>query len=184
MPLKHYLRYDAFDIEANNLYYDVTKLWCSSHIDCFEEDSPAVNVRPENIEELGARLLEAKNNKVVVVGHNIVDYDLPAVEKILGISLDGIAFIDTLVLSRALEPDREGGHSLKMWGKRLGILKGTYGEDEGDTAWDKFSEEMMEYCEQDVRVTVGTLHALMEEAGVTEENIHLLVQIYVSPVVV
>lgn len=176
----NYQTFEAFDIEANNLYHDVTKLWCSSHIDI--DTGCVTEFRPECIETLGERLLQCKLNNIVVVGHNIVDYDIPAIEKVLGVNLDGLAFIDTLVLSRALEPDREGGHSLKTWGKRLGILKGTYGEDEGEAAWDKFSEDMMEYCTQDVKVTVALLKYLTEKcAGIPREQLYKIVQVYDSP---
>lgn len=176
----HYQTFEGFDIETDNLYQDVTRLWCSSHID-FDNECP-VEYRPECVESVGEHLLRCKLNNIVVVGHNIVDFDLPAIEKVLGVDLDGIAFIDTLVVSRALEPDLEGGHSLKMWGKRLGILKGTYGEDEGETAWDKFSEDMMEYCTQDVRVTVALAHHLLEElAGIPRSEWYKVVQIYNSP---
>lgn len=176
----HYQIFDAFDIETDNLYEGVTRLWCSSHIDV---DSGCVTeYRPECNQSVGEHLLRCKRDGIVVVGHNIVDFDLPAIEKVLGVDLDGIAFIDTLVVSRALEPDLEGGHSLKMWGKRLGILKGTYGEDEGETAWDKFSEEMMEYCTQDVKVTVALVKYLLEKlAGIPREQWYKVVQIYNSP---
>lgn len=179
----NYLTFEAFDLEGNNLYYDITKLWCSVNID-IDTNCVTATSRPETIEEMGARLLYCKENNIVVVGHNVVDFDFPAVEKMLGIDLTGLAFVDTLVVSRAILPDREGGHSLKMWGKRLGILKGTYGEDEGDTAWDKFSEDMMVYCEQDVVVTVALFKHLMELIGLEREDWHTVVQVYTSPEVV
>lgn len=47
-----------------------------------------------------------------------------------------------------------GRHSLKAWGWRLGILKGTYAEDsEEEDAWAVFTPEMLDYCVQDVEVT-------------------------------
>lgn len=50
-----------------------------------------------------------------------------------------------------------GSHSLKAWGWRLQVYKGTYAEETED-AWSEFSWEMLDYCEQDVEVT----HALLE----------------------
>ena len=44
-------------------------------------------------------------------------------------------------------------HSLKAWGYRLGEYKGDYGEQEG--AWQTYSPEMLDYCKQDVQVTVA-----------------------------
>lgn len=48
-----------------------------------------------------------------------------------------------------------GSHSLKAWGLRLGVLKGNYGEQEA--AWDTFTPAMLDYCAQDVQVTLALL---------------------------
>ena len=42
----------------------------------------------------------------------------------------------------------KGRHSLDAWGYRLGENKGSY-----DKGWDVFSDEMLRYCIQDVKVT-------------------------------
>jgi DNA polymerase I-like protein with 3'-5' exonuclease and polymerase domains len=54
-----------------------------------------------------------------------------------------------------------GSHSLKAYGYRLGELKGTYGEQEN--AWDEYSEQMADYCEQDVRVTVKLFEKMLDK---------------------
>lgn len=56
-------------------------------------------------------------------------------------------------------PEKMGGiigsHSLAAWGHRLGEHKGEYRPDEGhDTKWISWNEEMDDYCDQDVVVTV------------------------------
>jgi len=56
-----------------------------------------------------------------------------------------------------LPPKLTGSHSLKAWGFRLKELKDEFGE---ETDWEHYSEEMLEYCEQDVRVTVKLFKAL------------------------
>ena len=43
-----------------------------------------------------------------------------------------------------------GSHSLKAYGYRLGLHKGDFGE---DTDWKEWSQEMQDYCVQDVKVT-------------------------------
>lgn len=103
----------------------------------------------------------------VIVGHNIIGYDIPVLEKLFpGWSPQG-KVLDTLVLSRLAYPDLQvidftrpssglprklyGSHSLKAWGFRLGVLKGEYGDTAG--AWDAWSPEMDEYCKQDIEVT-------------------------------
>lgn len=132
------------DIEANNLYMKVDLFHCAFIYDVNE--SKMMGFRPHQLSEYCEKLSEYD----VIVGHNLIDYDCPALKKLNGI-LDTKEVFDTIVLSRILEPDRLVGHSLKAWGKALGILKGEYGEQED--AWDVFSEDMFEYCEQDVAVT-------------------------------
>ncbi|MGL5015097.1 MAG: hypothetical protein ACRC6V_12550, partial [Bacteroidales bacterium] len=75
---------------------------------------------------------------------------------------------DTLVLSRMLEPDRIQGHSLDSWGKSLGCHKGDFGKQEN--AWEVFTEEMYEYCEQDVAVTLKLYEHLCGLAGFDPRN--------------
>ena len=111
-----------------------------------------------------------------VIGHNIINFDMRVLQLYFGIDFDidlegkqdtvmgnPCTITDTLVISRLLNPDRFGGHSLDSWGKRLGILKGDYGNQ--DNAWDTYTESMLEYCVQDVEVTEATYQALMEEWG-------------------
>lgn len=74
-----------------------------------------------------------------------------------------VRFVDLLVLSKLLNPDRLPGHKLDDWGKTLKYKKGDYGKKE--EAWDKFTPEMLEYCRQDVRLTTKVYEALIKEAG-------------------
>ena len=43
-----------------------------------------------------------------------------------------------------------GSHSLKAYGYRLGVYKGDFAK---DTDWKEWSQEMQDYCIQDVKVT-------------------------------
>ena len=43
-----------------------------------------------------------------------------------------------------------GSHSLKAYGYRLGVYKGDFGE---TSDWKEWSQEMQDYCVQDVKVT-------------------------------
>jgi DNA polymerase III epsilon subunit-like protein len=142
------------DLEANGLD-DATVAWCICAKDL--ETGEMFSYRPTELEQ-GMRLL---NNADELILHNGIDYDIPLLERLYGFTYNG-RIIDTLVLSKLLNPDLAGGHSLKSWGKRLGILKGTYAEDEGEDCWDTYSEEMLKYCEQDVEVTYALYIKLME----------------------
>lgn len=133
------------DIEGDNLYLKITKFHCAWVIDVITGER--WGFRSHQLSEYCDKLSEAD----VVIGHNIIDFDCPALAKLNSVLVTKTVF-DTIVLSRALEPDRIQGHGLKPWGKSLGILKGEYGEQED--AWDVFTEDMYDYCEQDVVVTL------------------------------
>lgn len=142
------------DIEANGLD-DATVAWCIVAKDL--ETKRVFSYRPTEIKQ-GLRMLKAAGS---LIAHNGIAYDLPLLERLYGFTYTGDV-IDTLVLSKLLNPDLVGGHSLKTWGKRLDILKGTYAEDEGEDCWDTYSEGMLKYCEQDVEVTEAVYYKLME----------------------
>lgn len=149
------------DIEGNNLYLHITKFHCAWIIDAITGEK--WGYRPDQLSEYCEKLGEAD----VVVGHNIVDFDCPALKKLNGV-LNTKTVFDTLVLSRMLEPDRKAGHSLDSWGKALGCFKGDFGKQEN--AWEVFTEEMYEYCEQDVAVTLMLYKHLCELAGFDYTN--------------
>ena len=61
-----------------------------------------------------------------------------------------------------LPPALLGSHSLKAWGYRLGIHKGTFGE---TTDWSTYTPEMGTYCHQDTLVTVALWNLLSTKEG-------------------
>ncbi len=112
----------------------------------------------------------------LLVGHNVMDYDLPALERLYPLFSPSGRVLDTLVLARLAFPHikdldwkrkdfpREllGSHSLKAWGVRLGFPKYSYGEGD-ENAWVKWSPEMESYCARDVEVTHRLYQKLEEE---------------------
>lgn len=107
----------------------------------------------------------------LIIGHNLIGYDVPAIKKVLGIGIPLEKIVDTLVLSRLFRPvtppngvingarlnftstnnkpyadNRKGGHSLDAWGQRLGYPK-QYFDD-----WSKYSPKMLAYCVNDVQL--------------------------------
>lgn len=129
------------DIEANGL--KPTKIWtiCIKEIDGDDQEVKDF----ERGEKFKGWLQGA--NVTEIIGHNILGYDIPVMERLLDINFSGIKLTDTLILSKLANPQREGGHSLKEWGMRLGNYKGDY------TDWSALTPEMVEYCKQDVEVT-------------------------------
>lgn len=156
-----------FDIESDGLLDTMTKIHCMSISDGHHN---ITRYRPEEVESGVRRLWEAVNNGEGICGHNIINFDIPAIHKCyhwFDIPREKRQnVIDTLVLARLVFPnivERDmrdktfpkaliGSHTLKAYGYRLGVLKGTYAEDTED-AWACFNEEMLDYNEQDVVVT-------------------------------
>ena len=127
----------VFDIETDDI--KATKVWCIVAQDI--ETKKVYKFRPDDLEK-GLKLL-AQADKLI--GHNIIGFDLPVLKKLLNFDYEG-KVVDTLVLSRLFNPVREGGHSLEVWGQTLGINKIEFEQ------FDSFSEEMLDYCVQDVKV--------------------------------
>ena len=156
-----------FDIETNGLLRDTTKIHClviydteqNKLISCTDNDSKYPSI------EFGLKLLMEVDE---IAGHNIIKFDLPAIQKLYpNFNIKGQIY-DTLLVSKLAYPDigekdapkmRKGifpralfgKYSLKAWGYRLNELKGTYCEEEN--CWDKWSSDMQTYCEQDVILT-------------------------------
>lgn len=149
-----------FDLESDGLLDSITKIHCL----VLRWKDGRIRFRGDGIVE-GVKMLQ---NASCIIGHNIIDFDLPAIKKVLGLEIPkSVRVIDTLVLSRLCYPTRKdldfsmnvpmdkklyGRHSLKSWGYRLGVLKGEFGV-EDEKAWAEWSQEMEDYCEQDTLVT-------------------------------
>lgn len=86
----------------------------------------------------------------MVVAHNGLAFDIPVINSLLKsyVYIDPKCVIDTLVVSRLLDTNIEGGHSLAAWGERLGFPKGDFKD------FSQFSQEMLDYCIQDTLVTL------------------------------
>tara|TARA_B110000196_G_scaffold258939_1_gene229792 strand:+ start:461 stop:2188 length:1728 start_codon:yes stop_codon:yes gene_type:complete len=152
----------VFDIEANGLTPD--KVWCIvAHIVGTEE---FFEFHGFSLFDFNEWLLGFDNCEVI--GHNIIGYDIPVLERLLGTDFSKCKITDTLVLSRLANPSRDGGHSLESWGQTLNQPKGDYND------WDNFSHDMLEYCVQDVKVNTLVYKRLLSELkGFEPECINL-----------
>ena len=93
-------------------------------------------------------LWDALRGVDTIIGHNLLAFDLPVLERVWGWKWNG-EVQDTIVLGRLLNPAIEGGQSLKAWALRAGKeLK-----EEFDAAnFDKgLTDDMIHYCLQDCR---------------------------------
>lgn len=114
----------------------------------------------------------AGHDNLTIIGHNILGADLEIFRRMLGVGFtvgkDTIAgkecsFVDTLVMSRVLNPDREpvqglSAHGLAGWGVRLG-----HGKPPVEDWEDQPIEVYLNRCEQDVRITEKVYNELMRE---------------------
>ena len=145
------MREIVFDIETNGL--DPSKVWL---VWVYERDTKefvlfvgdTVNTFTQYIKDMG----ECK-----VIGHNIIAYDIPVCERLLGTDFSKCQVVDTLVMSRLAKPDRLGGHSLDSWGESLNFAKGDYDD------WLNFSQAMVDYGKQDVALNERVYTALLHE---------------------
>ena len=154
------------DIESDHFLEKMTKIHC---IAVMNADNPSQTwvFGPEEIDD-GVTLLQSADE---LIFHNGITFDVPAIQKLYPwFSTDGLTLTDTLVLSRLIRADlleRDirnswadpesrfpkrlfGSHGLKAWGHRLGVLKGDFNT---KTDWKEWSQEMQDYCVQDVVVT-------------------------------
>ena len=138
-----------FDIEADGL--TPNKVWCIVAKDI--EQQKVYQFGPDKL-AAGIKLLEEAD---VLIGHNILGYDMPVLEKLHGATFTS-KVIDTLVMSRLYQPVRENGHSLKTWGYRINFHKQEQPDD-----FDEYTPEMLEYCTQDVLLNEKVYFALINE---------------------
>lgn len=157
-----------FDIECNGLYEDATTIHCIA-VKCDDEPTQLFTSKDGNIGDA----IKLLNMSDLVVAHNGINFDLPVLAK-LGFPVVTEAH-DTLIISKlkfpnimlsdanrkTIPPKLKGRHSLKAWGYRLRKLKGEYGE---TADWSTYSDEMGDYCVQDVEVTYE-LYKLLKEKG-------------------
>lgn len=106
-----------------------------------------------------------------LIGHNIIAFDAYHLNRLWGMRLRLSQLTDTLILSRLLNPEIAGGHSLDAWGQRLGEKKSEFKD--FDAGW---SQQMQDYCIQDTLVTEKLYrHLLKEKAkhGFSDESVDL-----------
>lgn len=131
----------VFDIEADGLLLDVTKLHCISvyNVDTGE----AARYHWWDIEDGLDRLSKAD----LLIGHNICTYDIPAIRKLHPTWSYGGELIDTLLLGCILYPE-DGVLSLEDWTAKLHMsVEKVQNED-----WTTYTPLMGERCDKDVKI--------------------------------
>ncbi len=158
-----------FDLEANGLLNNATRIHCivlnyveENFTDSYNDESPGKGMSSPVV-----RAVQHLEMADYIIGHNIVGYDIPVLKNIYNWFNPTGVIIDTLLLSRLYHPnllsiDKQrawkhmplqmyGRHSLESYGYRLGKYKGNFAK---TTDWKEWSQEMEDYCVQDVNVTI------------------------------
>jgi len=165
-----------FDLESNGLLDTIDRIHCIGILNLDSGDYRGY--KPDEVDSALLRLSKADE----IIGHNIINYDIPAIQIVKPGWNTEAKITDTLILSRLIYSDlkREdwdasrdmpkrlyGSHSLAAWGHRLQNHKGDY-----SGGWESWSEEMHEYMEQDVRLTAH-LYGIFDVDKVSERAIEL-----------
>jgi len=133
----------VIDIEANGLV-DPDKIWLVVAKDIDKGDYHVF--RPETATSDRERALEFLNSCSLVIGHNLLGYDAPVLERLLGYKLDITKAVDTLILSKLIDYPRSG-QAVEDYGVEFGIPKIEFND------FSKYSPDMETYCIRDVDIT-------------------------------
>ena len=126
----------VFDIETDGL--DPTKI----HVLSWEDELGKIQHTHDYV-AMRIFFEEAK----ILIGHNIVRYDIPAVEKILGIKVTA-TLVDTLAVSWYINHTRPK-HGLEGYGEYYNVKKPEI------TDWESLTkEEYAHRCNEDVKINV------------------------------
>ena len=139
----------VIDIECDDLR--ATKIWTCC---CYDPDTDSFKIFHEDTKTDCKEYLESQE---LIVGHNIIEFDLPVLKRLWDVQVSVKRVYDTVVMSRLADPKRASGHSLKEWGMKLGVYKDHF-ED-----WSHWSQEMEDYCCQDCRVCYAIYKRLQME---------------------
>ncbi len=142
----------AIDIETN-MAHDVIHLAVTQDIDTGE-------VR---VWKAPTGLWDYLKDATLIAAHNGVSFDFPVLNRLWKTKIGLKQAYDTLIVSRLLEPTRDGGHSLDAWGKTLGVAKLDYKatwqwmmnkrENYDGECFDAPIDQLLEfYCNRDVSV--------------------------------
>ena len=165
-----------FDLETDGFLAKCTKIHCLTVYDTDNEQLLTYNDEGGDKEPIvrGIQLLADADE---ICGHNIISFDVPVIKKFYP-WFEPKFTVDTLLLSRLYHPnmlelDKKhkwrnmplqlyGRHSLESYGYRLGEYKGDFGK---TCDWKCWSQEMQDYCDQDVQVTVKLWEHLQKKMG-------------------
>lgn len=173
-----------FDIETNGFLPELTKIHTLALTEEGADDAE-VRVFGGHTDEKIRNILTHLEDAPFLYGHNILEFDLPALKKVYPNFKPRGQMWDTLLDCQMMYTDMRdvdfkhrkrtpdfpaefiGKHSLAAWGHRLGLAKGSLGEEEN--RFEVWSEEMDAYCQQDVVVTRAVLRMIKKSLRFSQQ---------------
>ena len=154
-----------FDIEGDGLFPSV--LWCGVTMNYKTKEVKQYSDHDDSLPSM-QEFIKALEEAEVLIGHNIIRWDIPQLERLYNINLKDKKIIDTLILSRLnnwIRPALKGRHGLDPWGEYVGVSKPLV-ED-----WTQWSPLMVHRCTEDVKINAKVYEVLVKESkALTEES--------------
>ena len=172
----------VFDIEANGLLNEVTQVWCIAGV---STDNVESFIDKDDLSTDTITSFFKGYDKII--GHNIINYDIPLLRKMYNVNLYDMytpdKIVDTYIYSRVLYPDRQlpkgcpttirnpvtkrtqkiGPHSLEAHGYSVGVKKIEISD------WTIYDEKIVERCITDIKINLLVYKKLLKEAGISYE---------------
>lgn len=134
------------DMETDGLRDEVTLMHCFC-VSVYKNNKLLEKLVITSSSELSKFFSKLESKGGILIGHKIVQYDLPVIEDLFGITFNGTVW-DTLAMSYKLYPDQKI-HGLEYYGEILGVPK--------PKIEDWKNQELKSYihrCERDVSITI------------------------------
>lgn len=158
------MKFAFFDIETNGLLDTVSHFHCGviKFVPVGPESSREVYT---SVEHFVSRLIQLHESGYILVGHNIIRYDYPALKiltpfeykRLFGLTIDTLPFAWHILSERA---EKNLPFSLEAFGEYFGVPKIEI-ED-----WANLSEDQyIERCDRDVDITILLFNLIMKRAG-------------------
>lgn len=154
----------AIDIEGDGL--PSTRVWCLVAINVMTQET----YRLTTYEDIKAFIESKRKAGCKFIGHNIIGYDAPTLNRLCGTSLTISDLIDTMLMSMLYSPSIQDGHSLGAWGTRLRFPKTDFSD------FSRFTPQMLNYCWNDTELCRRVYFALvgrMTKAKFTNDGIEI-----------
>ena len=154
----------VYDIESDGLLDSITKIWVLVTQDVDTGEQYAFSDYDDNLLPLADGLAQLQSADILI-GHNVIGYDAPAIKKVTGVDLSEKKTHDTFIMSQVLRYKRKHKHGLAGWGEAMGDAKIDYHD------WTNYNNDMLVYCKQDVALNAKVYQRLLQEyAGIYKMN--------------